>query len=105
MICKIETKRFVMEIIESPNWKEGIPINPKIPKWLVKMNDKAIHDEYYPNDPELQRLIATMDDIELLLLNGLLKIKERHNFANLKNPEKRPVEFHIERLVRERFSI
>lgn len=103
MICKIETDRFIMEIIESPNWKEGVPINAKIPKWLVKVKDKFIHDEYCPEDREFQLLTKTMDDIELLLLNGLIKIKERHNFANLKNPERRFIETHIDRIVKERF--
>lgn len=99
MICKLETERFVIEIVTSNNWKKGKPINPKIPKWLVKVTDKFTHDEYSPTDTEFQFLTSTMDEIELILLSGALRIKERHNSANLKNPEKRPIELYIHNLA------
>jgi len=101
MICKVETKRFIMEIIPSRSWRKGEPINPKIPKWLVKVSDKFTHDEYFPDDQELKMLTSTMDEIELILFNYMLNIKERHNFANLKNPENRSIERYIHELAKE----
>jgi len=95
MICKLETNRYIIEIFSSNNWRKGNPIDPNIKKWLVKVTDKVTHDEFFPENPELKLLTSTMNEIDLIILSWALKIKERHNFGNLKNPEKRPIESYI----------
>jgi len=98
MKCRIDTDRFILEIISSSNWKKGEPINPKIPKWLVKVTDRFTQDEYYPTDMEFALLSKTMDEDEIFLLSAIVKLKERHNRANLKNPENRAIEAYIHQL-------
>lgn len=98
---KWESKRFLIEIVFSKNWKDGIPKNPNVEKWLVQVTDKFTADEYCPNDNEFKLLTNSMNDRELKMLSEALKIKEKHNRLNLKNPEKREIENHIHKLAKE----
>ena len=98
-VWRNETKRFVIMIVESPNWKGGKPIDPAVPKWLIKIRDKFLKEEYCPTDEELVWLAKTMSEDDLKVLSQALLLKEKHNRMNLKNPEKRPVEDYIHSIV------
>jgi hypothetical protein len=91
-VWRKETERCIVTIVSTFNWKGGIPIDPSIPKWLVKIHDKFLHDEYVPMDNEFKFLISTLDEGSLSVIYEAFKIKEKHNKANLKNPEDRKIE-------------
>jgi len=86
------TQRCVVQIISSSNWKAGIPLNPQIPKWLVKITDRFTQDTYVPTDDELILITHTLDSESLTLVAEAFSVKEKHNRANLKNPESRKKE-------------
>jgi len=93
IIWQRETQNSLVQIITTPNWKSGIPINPKIPKYLIRVFDKIIDTEpYVPTDLEFQLLSHQWRGKDLENLVEALRIKEKHNLANLKNPEPRKIE-------------
>lgn len=96
VVWKKETPRCVIQIVATPNWKHGKPINPKIPKWLVRIIDKWTHNNYFPWDREFELIKHMMDKDSLQLLREAFQIKEEHNKANLKNPESRRIELTFE---------
>jgi len=100
--CMVETDHFIFEVHPSPNWKDGKPINPKIPKYLIKVTDKITKDEFYPWDHEFRYLIHQMNDDEVIFLSDLMRFKERHNRSNLKNPETRHIEEYIHKLAEQK---
>ena len=73
-------------------WKGGKPINPQIPKWLVKITDKWLDDEFFPVDREFLLIKTMLDDDSNMLIREAFEFKEQHNKANLKNPENRKIE-------------
>ena len=73
-------------------WKSGKPIDPKIPKWLVRITDKWVQDEYFPLDSEFPLINAMFDEDSNKLVREAFEFKEKHNKANLKNPESRKIE-------------
>lgn len=96
------SERCIVQIITSPNWKEGIPLDPTIPKWLVKIKDLHLKDEYCPTDQELLNFIPnTMDKESMKIIAEAFEIKEKHNKANLVNPEIRKKEKIFRRLAYE----
>ncbi len=87
------TGRATIQIITSSNWKKGIPKDPKIPKHLVKVIDHHLHDEYCPTDHELLTFIPhVFDQVTKEAIAEAFKLKEKHNRANLVNPEIRKKE-------------
>lgn len=100
VVWERSTRRATVQIVTSPNWKGGKPINPKIPKWLVKIKDHFLKDDYCPTDHELTSFVLhTFDVPELKLIVEAFKLKEEHNLKNLKNPEIRNKEMIFEGLV------
>jgi len=99
MKCKVEFDRFIFEVRSSSEWRKGNPINPKVPKYLVKVIDKFTHDEFYPRDHEFSLLLHQMSEDEIIFLSDLIRFKERHNRSNLKNPETRHIENDIHKLA------
>jgi len=94
------TKRCKVSLITSSNWKGGIPKDPSIPKWLVKIKDYFTHDEYCPTDSELLGFIPhTFDDETRLLIAEAFKLKEAHNKVCLVNPEIREKERQYEAII------
>jgi hypothetical protein len=99
-VWRRENKRCIIEVVPDLRknnegnyyWKGGIPIDPKIPKWLVKITDKFIKDVYYPTDEEFSFVSTTLDTESLGFVIEAFKQKEEHNKANLKNPESRKKE-------------
>lgn len=98
IVWEKETRRAKIKIIAVVGWKPeykergGIPIDPKIPKWLVKIEDKFTKDSFCPTDAEFE-LVGNMYDTETLrVIIEAFQIKEKHNKANLKNPECRKKE-------------
>jgi hypothetical protein len=93
-------RRIIVEVVpdlrkdEQGNyyWKGGKPINPQIPKWLVKITDKWLDDEYYPLDREFTLIKSMLDNDSNRLVLEAFEFKEKHNKANLKNPESRKIE-------------
>ena len=93
IVWEKSSKRCSIKIITTTNWKEGKPKDPKIPKYLVKVQDRFIDSEFYcPNDKEIELLFHQWDKESLGLLSEAFKIKESHNLSNLKNPEPRTIE-------------
>ena len=98
VVWERKSKRCIIQIITTPYWKPnykihgGIPINPNIPKWLVKIIDHFTHDEYCPTDYEFFLITSMLDKESLKLVAEAFKLKEEHNQVNLVNPEKRQKE-------------
>lgn len=92
VVWEKRTERATIQVIATPNWKEGIPKNPKIPKWLVKIHDHLLDYEYCPTDEQLEKLPSVLPPECLALVVEAFKIKEEHNRRNLKNPEIRKKE-------------
>jgi len=93
LIKRWDTKRSIVELIASTNWKSGIPKDPTIPKYLVQVFDKAVDAEpYVPTDPQLRLLSFQWRGQDLKNLVEALQLKETHNLPNLKNPEPRKIE-------------
>lgn len=79
-----------VRIVTSNNWLRGQPKNPQIPKWLV-------HIEFCPTDEQLSILEKMFDSHSMALIRKAFHIKEKHNRANLTNPEDRTKEDYIGR--------
>lgn len=100
VIWEKENHRCIIQVVSTPNWKGGIPISKKIKKWLVKIIDKYLSDEYCPTDHELIYYVPNVFDIKSLeLIIEAFEIKEKHNKKYLKNPEKREKERQYKTLV------
>jgi len=89
IVWQRETPRCIIQIVATWNWKRGKPINPKIQKWLVKITDKWLQDEYFPHDKEFALIVNWLDEESLEVISEAFRLKEQHNRANLKNPESR----------------
>lgn len=94
------TSRATIQIITTPNWKKGIPKDSSIPKHLVKIIDHHLHDEYCPTDWELLNFIPNVfDQVTKETIAEAFKLKEKHNRANLVNPEIRKKEKMYRKLI------
>jgi len=100
MLFHKENRRVIVDVLPDLRhdqkgnyyWKGGIPINPKIPKMLVRITDKLCQDRYYPTDKEFALLTTMMDKESINLIKEAFEVKEEWNSRNLKNPEPRKIE-------------
>lgn len=95
IVKTVETSNYIFRIVSTPNWRDAKIINPKIPKYLVEIENKKTNKKHAPTDRELWTYKKNLKKENIRILSDLLKIKEEHNIKNLRRKEKRYVEIAI----------
>lgn len=93
--------RFIIRIVATPNWKGGIPLDQRVWKWLVKIDDKLTGVSYCPTDEQFPKLPSVLTPSAAKDVIDAFQLKEEHNRRYLKNPEVRGKEDILTKMLRE----